>query len=119
MSNPPSKDLKVRQAIAAAVDPKVINDRGYSSKGLVGNQLFQSDFRWYADVAGPKVDPEAAKKLVTDAKATGWDGKIRLLYNSSPAGAAIGLADADDAAERGHDGQPSTPRRTSTGRSCR
>jgi len=82
----------VRLAVAAAVDPKVINDRGYSSKGLVGNQLFQSDFRWYADVAGPKVDPEAAKKLVTDAKATGWDGKIRLLYNSSPAGAAIGLA---------------------------
>jgi len=92
VSNPPSKDLKVRQAIAAAVDPKVINDRGYSGKGLVGNQLFQSDFRWYPDVAGPKVDVEAAKKLVTDAKAAGWDGKLRLLYNSSPTAAAIGLA---------------------------
>ena len=92
VSNPPTKDLKIRQAIAAAVDPKVINERGYSGKGLVGNQLFQSDFRWYTDTPGPKVDAEAAKKLVTEAKTAGWDGKVRLLYNSSPAGAAIGLA---------------------------
>jgi peptide/nickel transport system substrate-binding protein len=92
VSNPPTKDIKIRQAIAAAVDPKVINDRGYQGKGLVGNQLLQSDFRWYADVAGPKFDVEAAKKLVADAKAAGWDGKLRLLYNSSPTAAAIGLA---------------------------
>jgi peptide/nickel transport system substrate-binding protein len=70
----------------------VINDRGYQGKGLVGNQLLQSDFRWFADVAGPKFDVEAAKKLVTEAKAAGWDGKVRLLYNSSPTAAAIGLA---------------------------
>jgi len=91
-SSPPTKDVKIRQAIAAAVDPKVINERGYSGKGLVSNQLFQSDFRWYADVAGPKFDVEAAKKLVNEAKAAGWDGKLRLLYNSSPTAAAIGLA---------------------------
>ena len=40
----------------------------------------------------PKFDVEAAKKLVTEAKAAGWDGKLRLLYNSSPTAAAIGLA---------------------------
>jgi peptide/nickel transport system substrate-binding protein len=91
-SNPPTKDLKVRQAMAAAVDPKVINDRGYQGKGLVGNQLFQNDFKWFADVPGPKVDLEAAKKLVAEAKAAGWDGKLRLLYNSSPTAAAVGLA---------------------------
>jgi ABC-type transport system substrate-binding protein len=92
VSNPPTKDVKIRQAIAAAVDPKVINERGYQGKGLVGNQLFQSDFRWFADVAGPKFDVEAAKKLVTEAKNAGWDGKLRLLYNSSPTAAAVGLA---------------------------
>ncbi|MEO5837614.1 MAG: ABC transporter substrate-binding protein [Acidimicrobiales bacterium] len=91
-SNPPTKDPKIRQAIAAAVDPKVINERGYGGKGLVSNQLFQSDFRWFADVAGPKYDVEAAKKLVNEAKAAGWDGKLRLLYNSSPVAQAIGLA---------------------------
>ena len=92
VSNPPTKDPKIRQAIAAAVDPKVINDRGYQGKGLVGNQLLQSDFRWYTDTPGPKFDVEAAKKLVTEAKTAGWDGKLRLLYNSSPTAAAIGLA---------------------------
>jgi len=91
-SNPPTKNVKVRQAIAAAVDPQVINDRGYQGKGLVGNQLFQKDFKWFADVAGPKLDLEAAKKLVTEAKAAGWDGKLRMLYNSSPTAAAVGLA---------------------------
>jgi len=91
-SNPPTKDIKIRQAIAAAVDPKVINDRGYSGKGLVSSQLLQSDFRWYTNTPGPVFDPEAAKKLVADAKAAGWDGKLRLLYNNSPAGQAIGLA---------------------------
>ena len=91
-TNPPTKDPKIRQAIAAAVDPKVINDRGYQGKGLVGNQLFQSDFRWYSDVPGPKLDVELAKKLVNEAKAAGWDGKLRLLYNNSPTAAAIGLA---------------------------
>ena len=91
-SNVPTKDPKIRQAIAAAVDPKVINERGYQGKGLVSNQLFQSDFRWYTDTPGPKIDIEAAKKLVTEAKTAGWDGKLRLLYNSTPTGAAIGLA---------------------------
>ena len=38
------------------------------------------------------MDLEAAKKLVADAKAAGWDGKVRMLYNSSPAGMNIGLA---------------------------
>ena len=91
-SNPPTKDLKIRQAIAAAIDPKVINERGYSGKGLVGNQLFQSDFRWYTDTPGPPVNGDTAKRLVTEAKAAGWDGKVRLLYNSTPTGAALGLA---------------------------
>jgi peptide/nickel transport system substrate-binding protein len=91
-SNPPTKSLKVRQAIAAAVDPKVINERGYQGKGLVSSQVFQSDFKWFADVAGPKLDLAAAKKLVSEAKAEGWDGKLRLLYNSSPTAAAVGLA---------------------------
>jgi peptide/nickel transport system substrate-binding protein len=91
-SNPPTKDPKVRQAIGAAIDPKVINDRGYDGKGLVGSELLQSDFRWSPGVAGPKYDPAKAKQLVTEAKAAGWDGKLRLLYNSSPTAQAIGLA---------------------------
>jgi peptide/nickel transport system substrate-binding protein len=89
----PTKDPKVRQAIAAAIDPKVIDQRANDGKGLPGAELLQSDFRWYpATTTTPKYDPELAKKLVTEAKAAGWSGKVRLLTNSSPTGSAFGLA---------------------------
>jgi len=82
----------MERIIAAAIDVKVLNDRGYGGKGLVSTQVFQSDFRWYTNTPGPKYDPEAAKKLVTEAKAAGWDGKIRLLYNSSKTANDIAVA---------------------------
>jgi peptide/nickel transport system substrate-binding protein len=91
-SSSPTKDIKVRQAIAAAIDPKVINDRGYQGKGLVGSQLLQNDFRWSPDVPGPAYNVDNAKKLVSEAKAAGWDGKVRMIYNNSPTAQAIGLA---------------------------
>jgi peptide/nickel transport system substrate-binding protein len=92
VTDPPTKNLKVRKAIAAAIDPRVINDRGNQGKGLPGSELLQSDFRWNPGVAGPKYDVDAAKKLIAEAKAEGWDGKVRLLYNNSPLATNIGLA---------------------------
>jgi peptide/nickel transport system substrate-binding protein len=91
-TNPVTKDLKVRQAVAAAIDPNVINQRANAGKGLPGSQLLQSDFRWYPNVPGPKYDLNQAKQLVTEAKAAGWDGKIRLLFNNSPTEVDRGLA---------------------------
>jgi peptide/nickel transport system substrate-binding protein len=88
----PTKDLKVRQAIVAAVDPKVLDQRGNGGKGFPGSELIQNDFRWYPGVPGPKYDPEQAKKLVAEAKAAGWNGRVRLLYNNTPLGSAVGLA---------------------------
>jgi peptide/nickel transport system substrate-binding protein len=83
-SNPPTKSLKVRQAFAAAIDPKVIDTRANQGKGLPGSELFQKDFRWYPNVPGPKYDLDQAKKLVAEAKAEGWDGKVRVLYSNAP-----------------------------------
>jgi peptide/nickel transport system substrate-binding protein len=85
-------NAKVRQVVATAVDPSVINQRAYGGKGQPSSQLLQPDFRWYPNVPGPKYDPVAAKQLVAEAKAAGWDGKIRVLANNSPAGANSGLA---------------------------
>ncbi|HEV8296651.1 MAG TPA: ABC transporter substrate-binding protein [Acidimicrobiales bacterium] len=90
-TSPPTKDLKVRQAIAAATDVKQINDRATNGKGLAGSQLLQNDFRWYPDVAGPKYDLDTAKRLVQEAKSAGWDGKLRLLFNNTPFGQSVGL----------------------------
>jgi peptide/nickel transport system substrate-binding protein len=91
-TNPVTKSLKVRQAVAAAIDPQVINTRAFEGKGKPGSELFQKDYIWYPGVAGPKYDPEAAKKLVAEAKAEGWNGTIRLLYNNTPSGMATGQA---------------------------
>ncbi|HEX7097566.1 MAG TPA: ABC transporter substrate-binding protein [Acidimicrobiales bacterium] len=91
-TTPPTASLKVRQAIAHAIDPEVINERGYDGKGNPGNALFQESFRWYPGVEGPEYDPELAKQLVEEAKAEGWDGKVRLLYNNAPSAQAIAIA---------------------------
>ena len=92
VSNPTTKDLKVRQAVAAAIDPKVLNDRAYGGKLLYGSEMLQSSFPWYPGVAGPKYDPDAAKKLVTEAKAAGWNGNVRLVFVNSEVSKNSGLA---------------------------
>jgi peptide/nickel transport system substrate-binding protein len=91
-TNPATKNLKVRQAVAAAYDPKAFNDRVYNGKGLAGTETFQKSFAWDPGVPGYKYDPEQAKKLVNEAKAEGWDGTIRVLFQNTPSGQAGGLA---------------------------
>ncbi|MEO8695296.1 MAG: ABC transporter substrate-binding protein [Acidimicrobiales bacterium] len=77
-TNPATKDLKVRQAIAAAIDTKAIDARANEGKGYPATSLFDSTFPWDPKVALAPFDVEKAKKLVTEAKAAGWNGKVRL-----------------------------------------
>lgn len=91
-TEPNTKSLKVRQAVAAAFDANAFNERVYGGKSLAGTALFQSSFPWDPKVAGPKFDPARAKQLVNEAKAEGWDGTIRVVFQNSPAGQAGGLA---------------------------
>jgi peptide/nickel transport system substrate-binding protein len=91
-SNPPTKDVNVRKAIAAAIDPVAVDQRANNGQGRPSSDFLQKDFKWYPNVPGPKFDPTAAKQFVATAKAAGWDGKVRLLFNNSPSGSATGLA---------------------------
>jgi peptide/nickel transport system substrate-binding protein len=91
-TSPATKNVKVRQAFAAAIDPKVLDQRANDGTGFPSSDLLQSDFRWSPGVSGPAYDPATAKRLVAEAKAEGWDGKIRLLGNSSPSSQALTLA---------------------------
>jgi peptide/nickel transport system substrate-binding protein len=91
-TTPNTQSLKVRQAVAAAFDPITFNQRVYSGVGTPGTDLFQNSFPWNPGVPGPKYDPEAAKRLVTEAKAQGWDGTIRVNFSNTPSGQAGGLA---------------------------
>jgi peptide/nickel transport system substrate-binding protein len=91
-TKPPGADLRVRQAIAAAVDVDQVNERTYQGLAAAGTALFQPDFPLSPKVPGPEYDPELAKKLVAEAKADGWDGKIRLYSVTGPVGQALGLS---------------------------
>jgi peptide/nickel transport system substrate-binding protein len=88
----PTANPKVRQAIAAAIDPEVINERAYEGEAFSGTQLFQEGFRWFPDVEGPEYDPERAKELVEEAKAEGWDGSLELVCTNAPDRVASALA---------------------------
>ena len=78
----PTRDPRVRQAIAEAVDVDQINQRVYNNTAKVYRTLLPSGFRWDPGVAGTKYDQANAKKLVDAAKAEGWDGKLRIVYGA-------------------------------------
>jgi peptide/nickel transport system substrate-binding protein len=73
-----TRDPNVRKAIAEAIDPKIVVDRAYQGVGIPGSSPFVN-FQWDPKVPSTKVDVADAKKLVTAAKAAGWDGKLRLI----------------------------------------
>ena len=80
-----TSDKRVRQAVAAAINLDTLNTRAYQGKAQLDTALFAKTSRWNSNIAGPKYDLEQAKRLVTEAKTTGWDGSIRLsCHNGSP-----------------------------------
>lgn len=81
----PGSDPRVRQAMHMAIDPKVIADRSYGGAGLPSNEVFPSSSVWHTDVKPLPYDPDAAKKLVAEAKADGFDGKVTYLDASDAA----------------------------------
>lgn len=77
-----TSDVKVRRAVAAAIDLNTLNTRVYQGKAQLDTALLAKTSRWSSGTAGPKFDLENAKKLVAEAKASGWDGSIRVSCHS-------------------------------------
>ncbi len=71
-------DPRVRKAVQLAVDPAAIAQRTYGDDAVAGSALFADYSRWHTDVAGPVADPDAARALVAQAKADGFDGNLVL-----------------------------------------
>jgi len=89
----PGHDVRVRQAIQLAIDPDLVNERANDGAGVVSSSLFPETSRFHQEgVEGLGHDPDAARVLVEQAKADGFDGKITYLQGSSPQQRAIGLA---------------------------
>jgi peptide/nickel transport system substrate-binding protein len=81
----------VRQAVANAIDPKVINQRVFEGKALPDSAPFANS-AFDPGVKKPLYDADLAKKEVSAAKAAGWDGKIRVLTPNTPQDSAWGEA---------------------------
>lgn len=75
----PTADVRVRQALAHAIDPALVDERAYEGHGADGNEIFQDFSRWHNDTPGVDFDPDKAQKLLEEAKKDGYDGKIRYL----------------------------------------
>ena len=72
-------DLNVRKAVQAGVDPKVLNERVYNNSAKPNSSPYANLPLYDPKVPGPAYDLNAAKKFLADAKATGYDGRIRLM----------------------------------------
>jgi peptide/nickel transport system substrate-binding protein len=74
--------LAVRQAVAAAIDDNVVNQRAYQGNALPDSAPF-ANVQYDPKVPGPKYDLAQAKTLLATAKAAGFSGKIRLFADAS------------------------------------
>jgi len=76
----PTADVRVRRAVAAALDVDVLNDRVREGKGVATSAMIAEPSRYYQGLDGPAHDPDLARRLVQEVKAEGsWDGSIELL----------------------------------------
>jgi peptide/nickel transport system substrate-binding protein len=78
-------DVRLRQAIAMAIDPAAVDARANDGTGLPDASVIHPSSRDSTDVAPLPYDPDAAKALFEEARADGWDGKLRLLCDNRPA----------------------------------
>lgn len=92
-SKAPTADVRVRQAVAAALDPKMIDARANEGTGIPTSAIFGAGSGFADSGPGPAYDPARARQLVDEVKAEGaWDGTIRLLCDNAPARQELALA---------------------------
>lgn len=90
---PPTVDVRIRQAIAHAIDADLLNERLTAGTGLPSTALFAEGSRLYQGLSGPEYDPDLARQLVEEVKAEGeWDGSISIEMNSTTASTNLGIA---------------------------
>ncbi len=88
----PGADIRVRKAIAMALDPEQIDQRAEKGEGMPTAELFGSTSRWHPDVDGVPFDPERSRRLLDEAKADGYDGTLDYVFLNEPKDHAIALA---------------------------
>jgi peptide/nickel transport system substrate-binding protein len=90
-ANSPGTDLRVRQAVAWAIDPEIIDERVYDGQGIATTALVGPDSR-YAGLVGTPYRPDEAKALVAQLTAEGsFDGSLRLVCTDNPVSKNLAL----------------------------
>lgn len=87
----PGADLRVRKAMALALDPELDTERAYDGKGLPGKEIFPPESRLHSDVKPTGVDLDQAKKLLAEAKKDGYDGTVSYMDGTDPVSRAKGV----------------------------
>jgi peptide/nickel transport system substrate-binding protein len=78
-------DKRIRQAVAFALDPAVINQRANAGAGYPGGEFFQKTSKWASAMPVDTFNLDSAKKLVDEVKKEGkWDGSIRVNCHNAP-----------------------------------
>ena len=82
----PGSNVKIRQAIAYAINPKIVNQRTYGVDTFASSEIFPSFSRWHT-ISGPQYNPDKAKALLAEVKkSTGYDGTLNMAcYNQQQA----------------------------------
>lgn len=87
----PGHDVRVRKAMAMAINTDLMRERASKGHGLAGSTIFPSYSQWHGETEGLKYDPTEAKKLLEEAKADGYDGALTYTDQSDPYSRAIAL----------------------------
>jgi ABC-type transport system substrate-binding protein len=93
VSKPPLNDIRVRQAMAYAIDRKTLQDITGTDPLLSADSVFQPDSKWYtAQPDYPKLDVEKAKSLVKSYEAE--HGPISFTFSTTPDNQVLQLVQA-------------------------
>jgi peptide/nickel transport system substrate-binding protein len=90
----PFHDVRLRKAVAMAIDINLYNQRVNQGTARPTTELFPEGSQWHDIGVKPlPYDPAAAKQLVDQVKgSTGWDGTIRYVGSNVPEAAPIPVA---------------------------
>lgn len=88
----PGHDVRVRKAIQLAIDPQVLMDRAFEGVVQGSTSLFPDWSQWATPTRGPEANIEEARKLLEEAKADGYDGKLEYIDNADGANRERALA---------------------------
>ncbi|WP_235734799.1 ABC transporter substrate-binding protein [Nocardioides alcanivorans] len=84
----PGENLKVRQAINAALDEELYLDRTANGAGMPSRSIYSQAFSYYPDSEVGGFDLDKAKSLVEEAKAEGANTEVSYITQSDPASQA-------------------------------